>query len=102
MCPPRLRAVGEGEERTFKRVPETLTELELDGAEITFIAVDRAVLLPAPVQVKVYIVFVVGETPCAPLVDFVPVKVPPEAVQDVAPADDQVNTADCPEVIEVG
>ena len=49
-----------------------------------------------------YIVFVVGETPCAPLVDFVPVKVPPEAVQDVAPVDNQVNTADCPEVIEVG
>ncbi len=58
-------------------------------------------LPPAPVQVRVYVVLVVGETDWVPEVAFVPVQ-PPEAVQLVALVDDQVSVDDCPDVTEVG
>lgn len=53
-------------------------------------------------QVSVYVVFEVGVTLWFPDVAFVPVNVPPLAVQDVALVEDHVSVDDPPEVMEEG
>jgi hypothetical protein len=54
-----------------------------------------------PLQVSVYVVVVVGETPSVPLVASAPVQ-PPEAVHEVAFVLDHVNVELAPEAIVVG
>ena len=72
------------------------------GVEVTVIVtLCGDVVPPAPVHVRVYVVFAVCDTDCVLDVAFVPVH-PPDAVQDVALVEDQVRVEDWPEVIEVG
>src|SRR4029077_7138808 len=56
---------------------------------------------PAPVQLSVKVVVLVGDTARVPLVAFVPVQ-PPAAVHEVALVDDQVTIEIWPEVMLVG
>jgi len=56
---------------------------------------------PVPVQVRVYVALLVGETLWLPEVLLEPVQLP-EAVQEVAFVVLQVRLEDCPLVIEVG
>jgi hypothetical protein len=56
---------------------------------------------PVPLQVSVYVVVAVGETPSVPLVASAPVQ-PPEAVHEVAFVLDQVSVELAPEAIVVG
>ena len=60
-----------------------------------------AMLPPAPVQRRVYVLVDVGETDSEPLVALIPDH-DPEAVQDVAFVLLQVNADDCPFVIAEG
>ena len=59
-------------------------------------------LPPVPVQVSVYAVVVLGTTTCVPEVPFVPVNVPPVAVQVVELVETQVSVLLPPAVTVVG
>jgi hypothetical protein len=74
------------------------------GLAVTVTVAVVAVLVPpAPVQVSEYVVSVVkAPLLSVPLVAFAPVNVPPEAVQEVALVELQVNVEDPPLAIVVG
>jgi len=71
-----------------------------DGAPTVTLA-DLFTDPPVPVQVRVYVALLVGETLWLPEVLLEPVQLP-EAVQEVAFVVLQVRIEDCPLVIEVG
>jgi hypothetical protein len=73
-----------------------------EAAGLTVIVALADTLVPsAPVQVRVYVVVLVGLTLLVPVVASMPVQ-PPLVVQDVAPALDHVNVEVPPAVIVVG
>ena len=102
-------ALVEDQERVEEE-PEVMevgeAERESVGGGVTIGAVtttltDLFILPPAPVQVSVYVEFVVGVTICVPEVVLV-LDQAPLAVQDVALVEDQVRVEEEPEVMEVG
>ena len=71
------------------------------GAE-TATVTSPAEVPPGPMHVSVYAVLTESAPVlCVPLVALVPLQ-PPEAVQEVAPVEDQVSVAEPPEVTEAG
>ena len=77
-------------------------KLTVGAGEFTVTVADWAALPPAPVQVRVYVVFAVS-APVArdPLVAWLPLQ-PPEAVQAVALLDDHVRVDAAPLAIVLG
>ena len=65
------------------------------GDDVTLTVLNCVAGPPFPVQLRVYVVVVVGSIDSLPLVAFVPDQ-PPLAAQEVAFVDDQLITADAP------
>ena len=77
-------------------------KLTVGAGELTDTVADCAALPPAPVQVRVYVVFEASApVACDPLVAWLPDQ-PPEAVQAVALALDQFNVEALPLTMELG
>src|SRR5262245_44175726 len=78
--------------------PPELIETCVSGND-TFTVADALAEPPLPVHVSVYVVVVVGDTVCVPLVALLPLH-PPDAVHDVTFEENQERVEDWLEVIE--
>jgi len=77
-------------------------KLTVGAGEVTVTVADCAALPPAPVQVRVYVVFALSApVECEPLVGWLPDQ-PPEAVQEVAFVVDQLKVELLPLTTELG
>jgi hypothetical protein len=85
-----------------KLMVDGLAEMvRVGAAALTVIVADEEAEPPGPVQVRVYMVVLVGETDSVPLVVLLPLQ-PLEAVQEVALAELQVKVDELPLVIVEG
>jgi hypothetical protein len=77
-------------------------KLTVGAGEVTVTVADCAALPPAPVQVRVYVVFALSApVECEPLVGWLPDQ-PPDAVQEVAFVVDQLKVELLPLTTELG
>jgi hypothetical protein len=77
-------------------------KLTVGAGEVTVTLADCAALPPAPVQVRVYVVFALSApVECEPLVGWLPDQ-PPDAVQEVAFVVDQLKVELLPLTTELG
>ncbi len=77
-------------------------KLTVGAGEVTVTVADCAALPPAPVQVRVYVVFALSApVECVPLVGWLPDQ-PPDAVQEVAFVVDQLKVELLPLTTELG
>jgi hypothetical protein len=77
-------------------------KLTAGAGEVTVTVADCAALPPAPVQVRVYVVFALSApVECEPLVGWLPDQ-PPDAVQEVAFVVDQLKVELLPLTTELG
>jgi hypothetical protein len=84
-----------------KLMGDVAERVRVGAAALTVIVADEEAEPPGPVQVRVYMVVLVGETDSVPLVVLLPLQ-PLEAVQEVALAELQVKVDELPLVIVEG